>query len=377
MAVVGTWRFRLAPFEGELLSSCLVRNAHAHGAEPQLFVGLFWPGAPVWRRDIDRDPEALGGPAGAPDWIDAIGGRLGVDPAALRRATLRGWREALAGGRPPRRGDTGLLLSAGVHHRLRRRHGLQYCPECLAEGTPHYRRAWRLGFAVACEAHGGRALRDACPACDAPVVPHRTRPGRSADCHACGCALAAASRAGVGEPPVPGPVVELQRRLVAGLSGAVADEGQLGRWGAGEETFGVLRTLLAVSAAPAVQRALRHRFGLAPAAAPPASPPWHFERARWPARVARLEVVAAWLRDGPEAFHATAVAVGLTRRSFSRLRVPGVLAPGVAALPPGFARRRAPDPPLLDARMRRLRRRCPGAYRTERASRILAALGRS
>lgn len=47
-------------------------------------------------------------------------------------------------------------------------HGQQFCPSCLQEGTPYFRRSWRLAFAVICERHR-EFLHDCCPACGAAV----------------------------------------------------------------------------------------------------------------------------------------------------------------------------------------------------------------
>ena len=53
------WTRRLPPLPGELLTSCLARNAAAHGTSPYRFLALFWQGDPVWERDFDRAPDCL------------------------------------------------------------------------------------------------------------------------------------------------------------------------------------------------------------------------------------------------------------------------------------------------------------------------------
>lgn len=80
---------RLKPFEGELLSSCLVRNARSHGTSPQRLTALFWHGEAVWMRDFDRDPASLSRlEAGSCDWIQTLSDRLGLPEDAVRRTTL-------------------------------------------------------------------------------------------------------------------------------------------------------------------------------------------------------------------------------------------------------------------------------------------------
>ena len=367
--ILGGWAFRLPPIEGELLSSCLARNARAHGTSPQRFLELFWPGEATWNRDLDRRPAVLPRRGSTADWSQEIAGYLGIPVDKVRQATLQGWRETLADARLPSHGDTPLLLSVGVYHRKRLRHGLQYCPECLGEGTPHYRRVWRLAFAVACREHG-RALLDACPNCDAPVAPHRAA-GSLTDCHACGFSLMRAS----GGRVVPDGAIKLQQGLIA-LLGA-ADPAGAARPCTARDAFDRVRALLAASTARPVQRALRDALGLG-AAEFAATPRLRFEQSRVAVRVACLETVATWSASWPASFRTGAAAAKLTRRSFARAHLDEALAAEVAMLPAGHLRRRpAYVPVLATPSLRRLRRHDPVAYRAARAQRILAALGRT
>ena len=366
----GGWAFRLPPIEGELLSSCLARNARAHGTSPQRFLELFWPGEATWNRDLDRRPAVLPrrGAATA-DWSQEIAVHLGVSANEVRRATLQGWRETLGDARLPSHGDTPLLLSVGVYHRKRLRHGLQYCPECLGEGTPHYRRVWRLAFAVACREHG-RALLDACPSCDAPVVPHRAA-GSLTDCHACGFSLMRAS----GGRGAPDGTVKLQQSLIALLG--TTDPVEAAQPRAARDAFDRVRALLAASTARPVQRALRDALGLG-AVELAATPRLRFEQSRIAVRIACLETVAAWSARWPGSFRTGAAAASLTQRSFARVYLDEALAAEVARLPAGNLRQRPAYVPILATpSLRRLRRRDPAAYRAARARCILTALGRT
>src|SRR5699024_7518501 len=64
------------------------------------------------------------------------------------------------------------LLALGTRNRARHG-GQQFCPLCLAQDpTPYFRRAWRLAWHVGCSIHEV-LLNDACPACQAPIEPHR------------------------------------------------------------------------------------------------------------------------------------------------------------------------------------------------------------
>jgi len=367
--IVGGWVHRLAPLPGELLSSCLVRSALAHGTTPGRFLRLFWQGDPIWERDFDRAPAALRRTrraAHGPDWLDDVAARLGVTRGAVEDATLTPWRVRLGGPSLAACSDTPLVLSAGIRHR-RTRHALQFCPDCLAEGTPHFRRTWRLGFVVGCEAHG-RALLDACPHCDAPVMPHRTMTGRLADCHLCGRGLDKPPHAPE-RAPLPASVVALQQGLSRVLRGG--GPGLPGPW-PGRDAFDAVRALLAASATEPVTGRLRPALGLDGRGAPRAGR-LRFEQVRLDARVPHLETVAAWLADWPRAFRHGADAARLTQRAFVRRRLPPALAAEVARLDPGRAYDRSWKPILEEPVLRRLRRTDKAAYRQLRAQRCRSA----
>jgi hypothetical protein len=370
--IIGGWAFRLAPLPDELLSSCLARNARAHGLSPYRFLALFRQGDPAWDRDFDRDPAALGRAGHAApgkDWLTDLADLMSLPRADLARATLTSERALLGGPRLPVRGDTPLILSAGIHHRTRTRHALQFCPDCLLEGVPHFRKEWRLAFVVACPAHG-RALADACGVCGATVVPHRSFTGRLADCHRCGCDIGSGESASGGLVVSAG-AVALQSGMSATLRGKA--DGVTGPW-VDREVFDVVRCLIAASAPAPVQARLRATLAAGDAQAG-RDGRQRLEQCRLVVRASWLELVAAWMADWPDSFHAGAEASGLTRRSFARLLVPPSLATEVARLPAGVRRDRSWEPVLEEPVLRRLRRADPVAYRLVRASRILAATG--
>ena len=370
--LIGGWSRPQPPLKGELLTSCLARNAQAHGTTPYRLLALFWQRDPVWERDFDRDPAALrrAGPGpGRKDWLADLAVCLATDHETVEAATLASWRSVL-GGRSLSLGDTPLVLSAGVHHRARIRHGLQHCPACLAEGTPFFRKAWRLGLVVTCERHGAW-LMDACPSCDAPVVPHRSMTPHLTDCHACGRSITS-QVSGRSSPEARQTTSELQGQMLRLLAGEGAG---LPRPWQERTGFDVLRTLLAVSGAKPVLARLREAFGLSEMEAPAARV--RFEHARLSARVPWLETTAAWTRAWPRSFQDGAEAAGLTRRSFARRRLPTVLAEQVALLPPGVERDRTWEPVLEEPVLKRLRRNDPAAYKQLRAKRILDAFGRA
>ncbi|MDO9010361.1 MAG: TniQ family protein [Gallionella sp.] len=156
----------LKPLPNELLSSWLVRLAHGHGLKLQTFSALvFGRDKSIWNRDIDRL---------APNWlVKKLSECTGASMQAVWDTTLKSYEGILYEHHQPN-GNTKWILPLGVYHRIRRGHGLQCCPHCLAEdAAPYFRKQWRLALSTVCTKHGCYLL-DACPRCSSPLVPHRT-----------------------------------------------------------------------------------------------------------------------------------------------------------------------------------------------------------
>lgn len=196
------------PCPDETLSSLLLRLARNHGASAHEFCATVWPGMQFWTRDIDRTaPEFL---------LAAVARETGIEVATLLDGTLRGVVRALGFGEQVHGLQRG-ILPVGVFHRVRRRFGQQYCPLCLAEEPAHLRRLWRVGFLVACPRHGV-LLRDACPHCGAPFIPHRAHAMARRACHRCGGSLVA-GKTGSAPPRA----VLLQQLSIRALSERLGD----------------------------------------------------------------------------------------------------------------------------------------------------------
>lgn len=150
------WLYHPNPLPDELLSSWLCRIVSTLQLPLNRVVTVALDGKPIWCSDMDRHPRAAD--------VFRMARTIGVDVEALWAATL--WQPTDAG--YPR----GWIAPIGIYHRRRRRHGLVYCPRCLAEDPrPHYRRQWRLAFCVLCPKHE-IYLEDACPHCDEPLHGH-------------------------------------------------------------------------------------------------------------------------------------------------------------------------------------------------------------
>ena len=158
------WPHAPALLPDELLSSWLVRAGLEQGVDPLVVTGLLWPHWRCWTQDLDRglDDERLG----------ALRDATGVAPARWRSATLAPLIGSLYEIPAVARGSWRWVTTLGGRNR-HRRGGLQCCPACLrGDATPHFRRPWRLAWHTLCERHG-QGLADRCPACRAPLEPHR------------------------------------------------------------------------------------------------------------------------------------------------------------------------------------------------------------
>ncbi len=172
-----TWPLCVPPCGDEITSSWLVRVAHAYNETPTTLARLAWGKRAVWNRDTDLNLD--------PDMLEQLGTHLGLPPGSAAGTSLQAFL--------PRLGRLSValvpgILTAGIYHRTRRRHGQQYCPECLA-ASPILLRHWRLAFVFSCPIHGS-LLRDACPRCDSPLAIHRSVGNDVNHCHICQAPLA-------------------------------------------------------------------------------------------------------------------------------------------------------------------------------------------
>ncbi len=159
----------------QTLTSWLLVLCRNHGAKPQSLGHQLWPRCSIWNRDFDRTV--------ANSTLRAIAEVTGLEFETLESMTLRGMARRYSSSEHDAGRQAG-ILPVGIYHRVRLAHGQQFCPECLGQPTPYLRREWRSEFAVACRQHE-ILLKDACPACDAPFIPHRNRSLLQARCHRC------------------------------------------------------------------------------------------------------------------------------------------------------------------------------------------------
>lgn len=184
------WPAHPKPLPDELLSSWLMRTAHANGLRLQTFCNLIFGGRrQVWNRDIDR----LG-----PTWLVRTMAACTGTPWHIAYGTTLRTFEGVLFRRFRAAGTLQWIQTLLMYHRKRQGYGLQVCPRCLREGEqPYYRRIWRVSFNTVCPLHQ-RMLLDRCPACGAGIAFHRTDIGRDQlhdmpklmlTCHRCGIDL--------------------------------------------------------------------------------------------------------------------------------------------------------------------------------------------
>lgn len=164
------WPAHPHPYRDELLSSWLVRVAHANGCKVQTFCHLAFKNSPeIWNRDIDRL---------APEWLlKAMAHSTGTPLHLARKTTLHKFEDWLY----PEYRLSGLLnwiIPLQIYHRKRLGYGLQFCPKCLSSNVePYFRLSWRLALYTYCPEHK-ISTYDCCPNCHSPVVFHRQEQGK-------------------------------------------------------------------------------------------------------------------------------------------------------------------------------------------------------
>lgn len=159
------WPMHPQPQKDELLSSWMVRLAHANRYKVHEFYRQFFGREhEIWNRDIDHF---------APDWLFAgLSAHTGVSITRLQDMSLRSF-EGIVFEQFRETTMTRGLLSLAVYHRTRRFFGQQFCPLCLLEDEyPYLRKVWRVAFVTICERHQ-IILHDRCEHCDKPMMPHR------------------------------------------------------------------------------------------------------------------------------------------------------------------------------------------------------------
>ena len=285
-------------FPGEVLSSLIIRLARNHVSTPHELCTLLWPDFQFWTRDIDR--------SASDELLSAIAETTGLGIDALRQSTLRGLVHSM-GFRERIEGKQDGILPVGVYHRIRRHHGQQFCPVCLAEKPAYLHKLWRLEFLVACPEHE-ILLRDACPHCDSPFIPHRQHALDEHVCHRCSQSLISGNTSVLSRY-----AAFLQGSILAALS-AMSDEVARAP-GAAEEPVYMGMQITAPEYIDGIRRLCR----LATFHTYQAQNPGTHRRRTWDIlrtteRAAVMDIVGLWIADWPNSWLQWALSHHLTRR---------------------------------------------------------------
>lgn len=160
--------------EGELFSSWLIRTAIGNSTKVQTFCHLIWPKRQIWTRDIDL--------VEADDLISVLARKTATDQNRIRDSFLQTYEGKMFKTIKLNTVNP-WIRRVGIYHRLRRRHGLMYCPLCLeSDEIPYFRKLWRTNLSPICLTHA-TVLRDCCQGCGSTVMPHR---GDIMECDSCG-----------------------------------------------------------------------------------------------------------------------------------------------------------------------------------------------
>ncbi len=138
------WASVPPPQPDELMSSWLHRLARANGRSDHTLCSMMFGAVPLLNRDLDLTmPVAL---------LPVLSKWTGISEYRLSELLLTTIQGKVTG-----ESRTGTVcrwvLPLGVYHRVRRHHGLQYCPQCLAEPIAYARKQWRYAFVTECLEH--------------------------------------------------------------------------------------------------------------------------------------------------------------------------------------------------------------------------------
>lgn len=357
VTMAAPWLVRQEPIRGEILSAYLVRCAHSNGMAPYRFMSFHCRGIPVWNRDIDRSAtnELLA--------LVSQGSDVGID--RLVDMTLRDLAMRLGSHDMEHETNPAIapwINALGVYHRNRRRHGMQYCPHCLAtEGT--YKKIWRLAFLTVCPVHHCWML-DECLHCGAQIAYHRND-ALHLHCHQCGRSLACDGFQHGNVTSKVDTILQFQTRLLS-----VAEHGDCllgGQCTSAPMFFAGMSSLLSAVKARARADCHRTRQHDQPCVCFPTQ---RIEMLRVAERVQQCQLLAELLEDWPHCFLDFAERQHLTQKHFPST-APSWVRNAIGTLPEGKTRMRNVSVAPIRRQLRILHRGKRDGWRTERARILL------
>ena len=154
---------RPKPREDEILSSWLIRCAIANGSDPEGWGGGIWDEYRIWTRDFDR---SLPKPKAA-----FLCRAMGISCSEIASMTLEPIILRIINSKTLNPNTAWpWVIPTGIRNRSKF-NGLHFCPDCLKEEDPYFRKQWRLSWNTACPVHK-RILHLRCPQCHTVFSPH-------------------------------------------------------------------------------------------------------------------------------------------------------------------------------------------------------------
>lgn len=176
------WPVHPQPLPDELFSSWMARAAAPNGENFTRFVRLTAPIVKDISKSIDNFLPAT--------VIESVSRKMNTPSERVYQTTLDSYVGYVCENRTEHTHHKYNILNSGETRAMN--FFQQFCPRCLSEGIPYYRRKWRVSFVTVCTKHCC-ILEDRCPQCLSPVLimnnkrhdQHKPFVGPVSMCHCC------------------------------------------------------------------------------------------------------------------------------------------------------------------------------------------------
>lgn len=153
------------PQKNELFSSWIIRLCNEHKINSNHFSKFYFNGIPIWNRDIDRIP--------SDDLINKLIELTPLNKSELTSMFLSSYynNSYLAHSNTISNNNSNFLV-LGINHRKRKNASMLFCPKCLQNKKPYYKKEWRLPISFGC-IECSIELLDKCTFCQMHIAFHR------------------------------------------------------------------------------------------------------------------------------------------------------------------------------------------------------------
>ncbi len=160
--LVTPWPVHPRPLPDEIFSSWLYRAAKANG---QNFFSLCYLLTPEMRNTHQNFDHLT-----TENIVIKFSRVLRTSQKRALETTLDSLAGYLFEQPTPKSNRKNCILQEGIKPNNHKRFSLQFCPACLSEGEPYYRKQWRISLMTVCTKHAC-LLHDRCPECHSPIQP--------------------------------------------------------------------------------------------------------------------------------------------------------------------------------------------------------------